>query len=158
VRKITRLLTVGALGASIAFTAVGCAYDTVTERVYEDCETDDQDAREDDCGYWRSPAGILKSGNRPAFDWQWYWFDWVTVGRDSSPPRGWVPPVGTNPPYHDKQVKRKKPKTNKNTTRKPATSTTRKVTSGGGSNTGRTEKSYTGTNKSTTTTNKRTGR
>jgi hypothetical protein len=140
VKKIGTLTLVTVVALGTALGAAGCGTgETVTERRYEDCEVSDQEAREDDCGYWER-FGSVTSGSRPGADWNWVWFTWVTVGRNSSPPDGWVPPAGTNPPYEDIEVK--KPKKPKTTAPRPA-STTKKTTSVSTGNQGRTEKSYT---------------
>lgn len=131
-RKTARLVALGALGAGLALGSAGCGQpERRTERVYEDCEVGDQEAQEDDCGYW-TYDGRNVSGPRPGANWTWVWFTWVRIGYDSAPPAGWTPPAGTNPPYEDVEVS--KPK--KSTPQKPRPVTTR------GSQ-GRTEKSVT---------------
>lgn len=98
-RRRTRLAAIIA-AATIALTGViACADDTeeITTTEYEDCDTGDQEAKADDCGYWQK-GDQYRSGVQPDLTWLWIWFTWVHIGQNSHPPAGWHPPKGVTPP------------------------------------------------------------
>lgn len=96
----TRILAAGIIATTMAlWGAVACGDDTeqvaVTE--YEDCDTGDQDRKEDDCGYWQKGTEY-RTGGQPDLTWVWIWFAWVHLGQPSRPPAGWHPPKGVPAP------------------------------------------------------------
>jgi hypothetical protein len=79
-------------------------YDTQT--VTEDCDLEDQSAREDDCGYWMNGTEY-RVGAQPSPMWVWVWWAWVTPGVLSTPPANWKPPHNLKAPTKIVKVPRK---------------------------------------------------
>jgi hypothetical protein len=123
----TRRVGVLVLATALTLGGVSCNKpdrDDPVESPYEDCEVSDQATREPDCGYSEN-AGTYRVGHHAQTGWTWHWWSWVVVGRDSSPPAGWVPPHGLQPPLEDGHSVKKTPKKIKEPV-KPAPRTTTK--------------------------------
>ena len=98
-----RLITAAMLGASLTaglVTVVGCSDDTVEVAEYEDCDVEDQQKHETDCGYWQHPLGadVAVADHQMDSTWVWIWYPWVVPGRTSHAPAAWAPPRGIKPP------------------------------------------------------------
>ena len=108
--RLRRLTIAGTVAAALAVgsTLVACGTEYTTATVAEDCDVEDQEAREDDCGYWQHSAGDLyRTGAQPGVDWFWIWYTWVVVGQTSTPPAGWRAPHNLKHPTKTVRVDRK---------------------------------------------------
>lgn len=108
-----RIITASLLGASLAaglVTVVGCSDDTVEVAEYEDCDVEDQQKHETDCGYWQHPLGadVAVADRQFNNDWVWVWFPWVVLGQASHAPAYWTPPRGVKPPTRIVRVPKRK--------------------------------------------------
>lgn len=103
--NVARVIAAATVGATLVLGgAVACSNqygdETVAVEEYEDCDTEDQAKKEDDCGYWQHPGGadVAVADHQMTAEWVWIWFPWVVIGRTSRPPAAWMPPTGVKPP------------------------------------------------------------
>lgn len=103
--NVVRVITATTVGAALVLggtVACGGQYDdeTVTVEEYEDCDVEDQQKHETDCGYWQHPGGadVAVADHQMDASWVWIWYPWVIPGRTSRPPVAWRPPTGIKPP------------------------------------------------------------
>lgn len=97
-KRAARVIGLIAIAVLVAGILVSCGgEETHKETVYEDCDTGDQNEKDDDCGYWQKGSEV-RMGGQPDMTWLWVWYTWVVVGQSSHPHSGWVPPRGVVPP------------------------------------------------------------
>lgn len=106
--KIVRLAVLGVFGAGLALggsaaCASGPAY---AQTSYDDCDPEDQQGREDDCGYWHYD-GLYSTGVMPGVGAVWMYWSWVVPGTVSFAPAGWTPPHGLKAPAASEETKTK---------------------------------------------------
>lgn len=108
-KKLVRLTALGVFGVGLALGGVaGCAQgsDDYVVAEYEDCDVEDQQNREDDCGYW-AYNGLFYVGRMPGQGAIWHYWNWVTPGRTSWAPVGWTAPHGLKAPAASSATKKR---------------------------------------------------
>lgn len=110
-KKLVHLATLGVIAVFGVGISVGCATTKTSEpsyavAEYEDCDTEDQYNREDDCGYWNY-NGLFYVGALPGPGALWYYWSWVVPGQTSWAPIGWKAPYNLKAPVASVKTKQR---------------------------------------------------